>query len=296
MMECKSLTDIISYLNKRSYQSANNGNDVKISIYLEHAGEKELVVDRKGRENISNIRSLVKFNSPDKIHVELHENDKTHCFPFDLRKASEGEIMPFKLKKPSSNKSENVHEGELLPFNGFGQASLDEIINKRLSEERTQDELVELREKLIQRDNKIEKLKQQLGKLESDLNEADDEQERLEGIIKAKESIRYWAGFTGDVLEGLGFDKKKLRKPLAGFIEEEDAPKQIESPKQDESGIIEDVAEGKNDHVVSIISEFLKGLDNEILATIYEILVFIEKDPKTADYIYTHLKEREKTG
>ena len=129
--------------------------------------------------------------------------------------------------------------------------------------------------------------------LQSFLAEAAEEQENLQRIIKLKEDIRYYAGFAGDILESIGLDKSKLRQPLAGLLQEEPG-KQIKSPKEDESGIVEEETSNPNDAVVSIINEFLKRTDKETLALIYEILVFIEKDKNTALYLYNHLTQQEK--
>ena len=304
-MAYKNLNEFTTYLNNRTYQKERKyGQDVSVSVFFEHEGERQQLVDHKGRENICNIKNLIKFNPFDKIHVDLHENEKTVSFCFDPKNRPGQELTKKDVQKPELTTQNDMHRQELTGFKGFGQAEVEEIVGKRLAEEKARMDLLDLKEKVIQKDLKIEKLKQTISKLEEKLVESNDEQDRLEGELEAKKTVRYYAGLAGDVLEGIGFDKKKLRQPLAGFLEKEEereereereetekTPRKIQGPKHDDSGIVGDETNNKSDEVVSMITEFLRKTDNNTLALIYEILVYIENDPQTADYIYSHLKE-----
>jgi hypothetical protein len=317
-MAYKNLKEFITYLNRRTYQSINSyGKEVSVSISIEHDGEKKVFVDHQDRENIRNIRNLVKFNPYDIIHVDIHVDDKTICFSYDARKVNEsdfsndekaiqGDFGQKKVRKSEKMKDNKEIQSDFSEqkaiqrdFRGFGEAEVQSIIEKRLAEEKTKIELSDLKEKVQKKDQKIANLKKNIDELETKLDEAAQEQDRLEGIIKLKENIRYYAGFAGDVLESIGLDKRKLRQPLAGLMQEdeqhqtqEQTEKQIAESTSDESGIVEDQAGNPNESVIGMINEFLKRVDDETLAYIYEILVFIEKDKQTAFDLYTHLNQQ----
>ncbi len=297
----KTLEDLIKYLNNRTLRIKQKfQQEVYVSISFVYQGHEKLLLEHVSRSKIGLLRDLSQTNAYDKIHIIIHEFGNDQNVYYDkLNIQTEQDIEKLKLLSESSASNDSTMM-PMMPthpnhsnFNGFGQAEVEGIISKRLQEEKTKMELIDLREKVSKKDQKITKLNQSIDDLQGKLEEAAQEQERLEGIIKLKEDIRYYAGFAGDILESIGLDKSKLRQPLAGLLQEE-SNKQIETPTVDESGIVEEESSNPNDAVVSIINEFLKRTDKETLALIYEILVFVEKDKNTALYLYNHLTQQEK--
>jgi hypothetical protein len=297
----KNIDDYIKYLNNRTLRVKRKiGSDVFVSVYFEHQGNQTLLLDQVNRENISLLRQLVDSNPYDKIQTIIHEDESDFNVYYDKQSIlTDADIEKKKILQELSASSNSTMMPAMptMPnqsnFNGFGQAQVEDMISKRLEEEKTRMELIDLRDKVQKKDQKISNLNQSIEELQGKLEEAAQEQERLEGVIKLKEDIRYYAGFAGDILESIGLDKSKLRQPLAGLLQEE-SQKQIESSKEDESGIVEEESTNPNDTVISMINEFLKRTDKETLALIYEILVFIEKDKNTALYLYNHLTQQEK--
>ena len=301
----KTLDEFIKSIHNRTYGISYRKNiQVLISVYFIQQGQEKLILDHENSNKVKLLKQLVDKTPYDQIKVVIHGVSGDKNVFYDKEKIFTDEDVEKKQllqnlhadNEPKIANSSNFSEPIMsVPqaFNGFGQAEIEGIISKRLAEEKTRMELIDLREKVSKKDQKIANLNQSIEELQVKLTEAAEEQENLQRIIKLKEDIRYYAGFAGDILESIGLDKSKLRQPLAGLLQEE-AGKQIESPKEDESGIVEEETSNPNDAVVSIINEFLKRTDKETLALIYEILVFIEKDKNTALYLYNHLTQQEK--
>jgi hypothetical protein len=285
-MAYNNLNEFISYLNNRTYQKERRyGQDVSVSIFFEQDGEKQQLVDHKGRENVSNIRNLTKFNPFDKIHVDLHENDKTVSFSFDAKNSPQQELTT----------PPDMPGQELTGFTGFGQAEVEEIVGKRLAEEKTRMELVRLRESVDQRDKKIEKLKQKISKLETKLDESGVEQEELTNTIKIHRGIENTVEVFGQLMPKI--KESPIGQSLAGLFKDSSKTTEIEAPKEDASGIVEEEVQTTENpqanqlFVVDMISESLKKMSNETLLLIYEILVYVENDPINAAHIYSYLTE-----
>lgn len=301
----KTLDDFIKSIHNRTYGiSYRHKTPVFISVYFIQRGNEQLVLDQEDSKKIKVIKQLVNQTPFDQIRVVIHGISGDRSVYYDKEKIYTDEDVEKNQflrnihtedEAKISKSSQSIKPAMTVPqaFNGFGQAEIEGIISKRLAEEKTRMELIDLREKVSKKDQKIANLNQSIEELQVKLAEAAEEQENLQRIIKLKEDIRYYAGFAGDILESIGLDKSKLRQPLAGLLQEE-AGKQIESPKEDESGIVEEETSNPNDAVVSIINEFLKRTDKETLALIYEILVFVERDKNTALYLYNHLTQQEK--
>ena len=306
----KTLQDLIKYLNNRTLRIKNKyGQDIFVSIFFEKQGQERKLLDHIPRSQIGLLRELAQNNPYDKIRILIHEPENDHNIYFYDGQIHTDEDLEKLLLLSASSAPPNGTMMPVMPnmqhqehFNGFGQAEVENIVSKRLAEEKTRMELIDLRERVNKKDEKISNLKQNIKELETKLEVAAKEQDELESKIKLKESIRYYADFAGDVLEGFGLDKNKLRQPLAGLLLEEEeqnreqAGKQIEKPEsEDESGIVEEGTQNPNETVIAMINEFLKKTDNETLALIYEILVYIEKDNNTARHLYNHLIQNSKT-
>ena len=309
----KTLDDFIKSIHNRTYGIAYRNNiQVFISVYFIHDGKEKLFLEQEDSNKIKLIKQLVIETPFDQIRVVIHgisgdKNvfyDKEKIFTDeDVEKSQFLQNLHVEEKAKIANSSNFSEPIMSVPqaFNGFGQAEIEGIISKRLAEEKTRMELIDLREKVSKKDQKISNLQQNIKELEGKLGEAANEQEKLETKIRLKENIRYYAGFAGDVLEGFGFEKSKLRQPLAGLLQEEESTtteqsgKQIEQAKQaDDSGIVDESSDNPNEAVIGMINEFLKRTDKETLALIYEILVFVERDKNTALYLFNHLTQQEK--
>ncbi|MBT7825962.1 MAG: hypothetical protein HN600_05155 [Bacteroidetes bacterium] len=295
-MAYNNLNEFISYLNNRTYQKERRyGQDVSVSIFFEKDDEKQQLVDHKGRENVSNIRNLIKFNPFDKIHVDLHENDKTVSFSFDA-KSSQGQELNIKNSPQQELTTLPDMPGQKLTgFTGFEQAEVEEIVGKRIAEEKTRMELVSLRETVDQRDKKIEKLKQKIIDLKGVLDKSKDETDELNGLVSSHRSIDHAFNNVSKVISEL--KETKLGQSLSGFLGSYQnqikgaSEDQVQQQDNDESGIVEEESSNPNDTVISMINEFLKRTNKETLALIYEILVYVENDPINAAHMYTYLTE-----
>jgi hypothetical protein len=309
----KTLDEFIKSIHNRTYGISYRKNiQVLISVYFIQQGQEKLILDHENSNKVKLLKQLVDKTPYDQIKVVIHGVSGDKNVFYDKEKIFTDEDVEKKQllqnlhadNEPKIANSSNFSEPIMsVPqaFNGFGQAEIEGIISKRLAEEKTRMELIDLREKVSKKDQKISNLQQNIKELEGKLGEAANEQEKLETKIRLKENIRYYAGFAGDVLEGFGFEKSKLRQPLAGLLQEEESTtteqsgKQIEQAKQaDDSGIVDESSDNPNEAVIGMINEFLKRIDDETLAYIYEILVYVERDKSIAKELLTHLTQQEK--
>jgi vacuolar-type H+-ATPase subunit I/STV1 len=250
---------------------------------------------------IQQLRAMASFHEPDKIMITLNMGNKMRNYQQDFTDSQQATGTNSVIQQATGTQPEQPQlfpavTPSSAPFTGFGQVSVEDYINKRLEEDRKQRELAELHKELDQQKEANKKLTSQVEDLQQTISENEKEKAELNGIIESKKTIRYWAGLTGDIMESIGIRKEKLREPLAGLVasEQPEETKEIaqEAASIDESGIVEDKPQSsKRSELITLISDYLKTVDDPTLANIFLIFSEIEKDHSLAQAILTYLNE-----
>ena len=279
-----------------------NGKDALVTAHFSIDGKNKVVANKEKTVVINDLRSMADYFSPDKVMVVLESGDDKKVYKEDFSgsvpngtdRTMEQGAVPFAQQRPPENTHPTTPQS-MNGFQGFGQVSVEEYINKKLEDERRDQQLKGLESELGQRSEEIEKLNAQIEKLETDIEESERQREELEKTLESKKNIRYWAGFTGDILESFGLKKENLREPLAGLMatEPEGGQEALTGNTNDRSGIVEENPPGdKRDELITLIGDYLQGVDNKTLADVFLIFSEIERDNKLAAGIINFLNTK----
>lgn len=291
-------TDIknyVKYIKDRAYDLVERQKrDLRVSVDFTVNGQTIRKIDNEDRTGVFQLEKMIQFEKPEKILVIFFVDGQATEYPF-----SETTVNDEKRSLPVKN--------DRLSFSGFGEAEIEGIINKRLEEERKIREIAELRKELDRKNDEITKVTGEKQEIQNRLTEKTNRIEELENELEAKKTIRYFAGFAGDILESIGIKKSQLRQPLAGFLtEEKNEHKQLPEKKtttasstaKDESGIVEDSAENqteKRQELITLIREYLQSTDDDTLVNIFTIFSEIEQDKMISYQLVEHI-EKSKTN
>ncbi|MBI5539802.1 MAG: hypothetical protein HY951_07070 [Bacteroidia bacterium] len=290
----------ISYFLKSLHTKANKeiekGNRIFFSASVVNDNKSTKIIDREPVESMTKqINHMVKAEKPEIIKVDLFTEsgnwiDGNVC---DLR-SKEIPVQP-----PS--------------FQGLGEAQINALVSQRFEELKKEIDYNEMKDIVKDLADENESLKARVEELE-------EQNEELEEALESKKQVKYYAGMLGDILESIGIKKDKLRKPLAelmGLNDEEGKDEKKSLPlKNDSSGIVDENTtqnstqekntndtsqsqtmsedEQKRSEIISLISQYLTNVNNQLLGEIFTIFSEIESDktlaPNIIEYI-TKLKE-----
>ena len=306
-METRGVEEFIRHIQDRAdYLSQRTGFEVLVSAYTVKDGIKLQVINQQEKEIISSLDEIINTKNPDSIKLELHLNGKTEHHNYQLNfENTDPMIQPeFIINRPHQlpiiNESQN--------FNGFGaveQKNIESIVNKRLEEERKSIELVDLKTKLNERNESLDKQSKQIGDLESEIESKDEEISDLKQSIESKKNFKYYAGITGDILQSFGIKKEIIAKPLGGLLSghSEDETKALNEKASndantDTSGIIEEQPShtpsvtSKRDEMIDLLSMYIENLDTSTLEKLFDIFSEIENNKSNADKILQFLNPK----
>ena len=314
-MEAKGLEDFIKYLKNRTYDlSVRAKLDVSLSVFLMLNGNRQLLLKNKDRKILSTLALQVFEIKPDSIEVELEFNGKVENHLFNMNYSGRNEhfqenndnirvanVMPEKYRGFNENNG-------MMGMAGMGnvsQINIESIVNKRLEEERKERELVELKRKISEYNDSLSKNTKEIEKLNSKIESKEQEIEALQKTIATKSNFKYYAGITGDILQSFGIKKEIIATPLAGILTggNDEDPKAIEQKiADDDSGIIDDEqpntqapssrVSDKRKEMISLISDYLQGIDNKTLSNVFTIFSEIENDPNNSELILNFLRSK----
>ena len=314
-MEAKGLEDFIKYLKNRTYDlSVRAKLDVSLSVFLMLNGNRQLLLKNKDRKILSTLALQVFEIKPDSIEVELEFNGKVENHLFNMNYSGRNEhfqenndnirvanVMPEKYRGFNENNG-------MMGMAGMGnvsQINIESIVNKRLEEERKERELIELKRKISEYNDSLSKNTKEIEKLNSKIESKEQEIEALQKTIATKSNFKYYAGITGDILQSFGIKKEIIATPLAGILTggNDEDPKAIEQKiADDDSGIIEDEqpntkapsssVSDKRTEMISLISDYLQGIDNKTLSNVFTIFSEIENDPNNSGLILNFLRSK----
>ncbi len=288
-MEIQEIKKFLSGVYKRVYNLEKRINKIiPINIKFLLDNKETHYFKNEHRSFLSNIDRLIKINKPDTIIID---------YEYDGQK----KILPFELKDEEINHSTKVD-------NLVGLGEIDNIITKRLEEERRNKEFLDLNKQLEELYEELEDKQQELDHitkqkeeqiidLKAQLEETIEEVGNLELQLEVKNKIRHCLTYAGDILQGFGIKKESIKGPLSGLLGLNNEP-QEKLIQQDNSCIVEEdfALKPKNQQrndLLDLISDYLQNIDNDTLAQIFEILSYIEQDKSKANKIITFLKNKQ---
>lgn len=281
-MATNSMTYFLKSLNAKAKTEIDKGIAVfySVTIFTNNKSNNAIEMEPVGSMT-RRINNVIKAEEPEIVKVDLFtESGKwlvgNVC---DLRTKS--------VNQPSQN------------FQGLGEAEINSIVEKRFDEKRKEYEFNEMTEAVKDLSDENDELKARVEELEK-------QNEELSQSLEQKKQIRYYAGMLGDILESIGIRKEKLSKPIAELmgIDEKPEQKQI-AGRSDNSEIVEDNAfqqnntstpmtddEQKRFEVISLISQFLNSVDNQLLGEIFTIFSEIEGNRNLASEILEYIQKK----
>jgi hypothetical protein len=278
----------INNFKKKIQTFEKQGKEMFFTTYFFTGKTKEMLTDKAPVELLNLIPDNLKCDSPDKIRIELYDaKDAIHC------------LYPREYKRIII---EPVLENPPVQFKGFGEIEINSIVDQRFRERQQQEEYAQLKQNVLTLTTELEEQQDLVADLEA-------ENERLEQELENKKQVRYYAGMLGDILEGIGISKDKIRNPIASLMGIADDAKSMELSSQpsqttqatqtqhDQSGIVEEQEaepitkeERERNEVISLITDYMNAVDNKILGRLFIIFSEIEQDSDKALEIITFLK------
>ena len=238
------------------------------------------IVNKGTHDDLCLITEHLNCSKPDSIRFEFFDSrDATLCrFP-----------RLFPLKEPKIIQQSIPIQPE---FRGFGEAEINTIVDQRFRERQQKEEFEQLRVQVGELTKELEEQTNWVDELET-------ENEQLKIELENKKQVRYYAGMLGDILEGIGISKEKIRNPIASLmgVTENDKQTEVSQSSQqhdDSSGIVEDnepisPEQKKRDEVISLMNDYLNSTDNQTLANLFTIFSEIESNPTKAVDVMTFI-------
>lgn len=252
-------------------------------IFFKSGNTKKIFI-KSPEADLCLVSDHIKYDKPETIRFEFFEdkNSKNCKFPRE-----------FTLKEQLRESKPTVTVQQ--EFRGFGEAEINNLVDQRFREKQKAEEFDSLKEQVTVLTKELDVQTQLVEELE-------EENERLQSELESKSQMRYYAGMLGDILEGIGISKDKIRKPIASLmgIDEESDTKQInhqQAKQTDSSGIVEDdepqsTDDEKRNEVITLISDYIKNTSNQTLGNLFIIFSEIEQNPETADKILQFLQSQ----
>lgn len=156
-----------------------------------------------------------------------------------------------------ANSAETALPTKTKTFQGFGEAQVLEMVDRKLEE--------------LRRNDEIQRLNKEVDELRSKNAELTSGREELEEQIKAKTDLEFYSGILGTAFPGLitmlkGTPFEQAANHLSGI-----SAQAAEQPKP-----VEPADEGSS--IACLINEFCKGLDEQETGAIHLLFMAFEAD------------------
>lgn len=281
-MSASSIKYFLNSLNARAKKETDRGIGVCYNATVVNDNKSRKVIDMEPIASLNRrINSLVKIEEPEIIKVDLFTESGQWL---------EGNICDLRTKDDDAAGSN---------FQGLGEAEINAIVERRFDEKKRESEFVEMKEIVKDLSDENDELKARIEELETQNNDMQDDLEK-------KKQFRYYAGMLGDILESIGIRKEKLSKPIAELMGIDEKEEQKKLPeKSDQSGIVEEQPvthprgsapisseDQKRTEVISLISQFLYSVDNQLLGELFTIFSEIESNRGLAAEILEYIEKK----
>lgn len=280
-MAASSVTYFLKSLHAKANKELAKGVDIFFSASIVNDNKSNKVLDMEPVDSMTKqINHLVRTEKPEIIKVDLLTEEG---------KWVDGSVCDLRSKSGIPN---------VQSFQGLGEAEINSLVERRFEEKKREDDFKEMKEIVKEIADENEELKARVAELET-LNED------LERSLESKKQIKYYAGMLGDILESIGIGKEKIRKPLAELMGLNDKNEQKKLPaSEDKSGIVEEpenpapsseqmnADEQKRFEIITLISQFMNNVNNQLLGELFTIFSEIESDKSLAAVIIEFIYKR----
>jgi FtsZ-binding cell division protein ZapB len=306
-MTAKNVNTFLANMQKKAKKYSDVGKDVLFSAtFINGSSQRTPIANQLAKSIPKQVKSLLIIEKPEKIKIDLFTR--------------EGEYLDM-------NVCEIVNEAVVLTavpvqeHKGLGEVEINQIVDQRIAEKQRAIEFEQLKEEVKELTSENEDLQNEIDALEERNTE-------LETELANKQEIRYYTGMLGDILEGFGFSKDKMRKPIAGllgFTEEKSAGrKELPATTTDNSGIVEEPSspavtppvaipaettapvsdqgmyspeeQKKRNELIDLIAAYLHSSSTQVIAKVFAIFSEIETDNAVADDLIEQLIKRKESS
>ncbi len=281
-MAASSIAYFLKSLNARAKRETDNGVPVFFSatVISNNKSQKEIEMEPITSLN-RRINNLVKTENPEIIKIDLFTEGGRWL---------EGNVCDLRAKDENPTSSN---------FRGFGEAEINAIVAKKFDEKKKEYEFNEMTEA-------VKDLSEENEELQARIDELEKQNIELSESLEQKKQIRYYAGMLGDILESIGIRKERLSKPIAELMGIDEKPEQRQiAGRSDNSGIVEENTfqqpntgtpmtndEQKRFEIISLISQFLNSVDNQLLGELFTIFSEIETNRALAPEILEYIQKK----
>jgi hypothetical protein len=257
------------------------GCDVLFTAIFITGKEKSKLIDRGTVQQLNLITKNLMYDAPERVRIILHDGKESvnplwqHDYPI---------AMPVpKIEKETGS------------MQGLGEVDISRIVDERFKERQRLEEYEQLKERVLELTGENEELKDTILELENHTNQVETE-------LESKKQIRYYAGMLGDILEGFGIARDKVKRPLAELMGISDTgnSKATTIKRDDRSGIVDSevsvsalsAEDQKRNEIIALVAEYLKTTSNEILGAVFTIFSEIEQDNVLAPEIVRFINQK----
>lgn len=234
-------------------------NNVVFNATFYRNGKKLNAIDQADISNFSQlVRNYEKSENPDKVKVEFKDLEKGV-----LIWAKTFNVEEIQDEIPRSTVS----------FQGFGEAEVNEMVQRRFNE--------------LERQKTIEQLQAELQQLKSHNDELEFQVADMQSTLDAKKQIEYYSNIIGMAMPGLA--KFFTGTPMAAamsFLSGQDEQKELEASKEEDK---KEQPPEQRQSIISLISEFCETLNNQELGSIYLLFIELEKDKTNIQRILKYI-------
>ncbi|HBG69663.1 MAG: hypothetical protein A2W93_12135 [Bacteroidetes bacterium GWF2_43_63] len=281
-MAANSVSYFLKSLNARAKKESEKGFKVFFNATVFTDNRSNKVIEMEPVELMNRqINNFLKTEQPEILKIDLITEGG---------KLIDGNVCDLRTHN-------DVQPAHTVP--GLGEVEINAIVERRFEEKRRENDFFEMKEIVKELADENDELKAKVEELEAHNQE-------LETNLEQKNQIRYYAGMLGDILESIGIRKEKLSKPIAELmgIDEKEEQKMLPA-KDDKSGIVyESTAapqnssvpmssdEQKRFEVISLISQFLNSIDNQLLGELFSIFSEIEANKSLAPELLEYIEKK----
>jgi len=255
------------------------GIDVYFTATFYKGNQKSEGLIRQPFSNFKLLARTVRVDNPEIIRIRVYdgEHGQKVCW-----------VNDYVVEYDPDQQEEEPTVVTPQSFQGYGEAEINSLVDQRLREQKRAEDFERLQREVQEFTEELEEQRERVELLEH-------ENDMLKEELESKKQLRYYAGMLGDILEGIGIPREKLRNPLASLMGVTDLEPVQHSIGSDTSGIVEDVSahtspeEQKRNEIVSLMTEYLKTRDNQTLLNVFSIFSEIEQNPNIAFDILTFI-------
>jgi len=247
-----------------------------INVIFYYGNQHEMVIERSKVTNAGEIAEFLKVDKPDKIRIEYFKG------------ANDPKYDTFKIY-PFAPVSETIPIPAQQQFQGLGEVEINNLVDQRFRKKQHDEEFEQLQVQVTELTKELDEQTEMVEELEA-------ENEQLRTELESKKQIRYYAGMLGDILEGIGISKDKIRSPIAhlmGVTETAESTKEDETETQVEEPEIKPKSQqSKRREIITLIADYLESTDNQTLGKVFTVFSEIEHNPPLADDLINFIESK----